>query len=131
MHNWGDPNVDWDGINDAARFIGVWLKKYARMEVRDYKEKYGTVRVYCSFGWQQIHSILYPGYVWIHKWWPHRLDMWFSYDTPFLKWLNRYIVVPIHVRLYRWRYQQAIKKWPHLREEILCCADWDEVLKGL
>lgn len=61
MHTWGDEGVDWDGINDAAEFIGTELKRRARIGVTQYKEKFGTVRVYCSLGWYNLHSIIYPG----------------------------------------------------------------------
>lgn len=38
-------------------------------------------------------------------------------------WYQRFI--------YRLAYKQAIKKWPDLKDEILCCADWEEYLGGL
>lgn len=130
MHDWSDEAVDWKGINDAAAFIAVWLRKYARLGVRDYKEKWGTVRVYCSIGFDCFHSVVWPGYVWIHTWWPYKFDLWLSYHTPILNLINR-IVTPIQCRLYRWRYRKAIEKWPHLRLEILCAADFPELLRGL
>lgn len=132
MHSWYDDNdpVDWDGINDAVPYIGEWLSKYARIRVRDYKEKYGTVRVYCSFGFDCFHAIIWPRHCWIHKLWPYKLDLWLSYHTPILKWINC-LVVPFQVRLYKWRYAKAVQKWPHLREEITCCADYHELLKDI
>jgi len=33
--------------------------------------------------------------------------------------------------VYRRAYKNAIEKWPHLKEEILKGADWDEFLQGL
>ena len=27
MHTYADENVDWEGINDAAAYIGYWLRK--------------------------------------------------------------------------------------------------------
>lgn len=128
MHDWSDENVDWNGINDAAGYIGYWLRKWVRMDVRDVKEKFGTVRVYCSFGWSSIYSIYRPGYCWYPEWWPVKLDLWLGYDTPIFKWLNK-IIIPIQIRAYRWRYRNAVRKWPHLREEIMCCADHQELLK--
>lgn len=130
MHNWGDENVDWDGIDDAGRYIGYWLKKWLRMEVRDIKEKFGTVRIYCSFGWQGVYSIYRPGYVWYPKWWPIKLDHWLAYDTPIFRWINR-IVVPLHARMYAWRYKKAVQKWPHLYNEIVSAADHGHVFDGI
>lgn len=129
MHDWSANNVDWDGINGAARFIGQWLRTWARMSVGDYKEKFGTVRVYCHFGWSTLYSIYRPGYMWIPTWWPYKLDLWFSYNTPFLKILNS-IAVPIQKNLYVWRYKKAVQKWPHLYDEIVTCADYGELFEG-
>jgi hypothetical protein len=33
--------------------------------------------------------------------------------------------------LYRKLYSDMVKKFPHLKEEIVCCADYDELLIGL
>lgn len=131
MHSWYDDKdpVDWNGINEAARYIAEWLRKWARMGVRDYKEKWGTVRVYCSFGFDCFHAVVYPGYCWIHKWWPYKLDLWISYHTPILKWINR-IVIPIQQKLYIWRYTRAVQKWPHLYNEIVSCADYGKLFDG-
>lgn len=132
MHNWGDERVDWKGINDAAEFIGTSLVKYGLMNVRDWKEKYGTVRVYVDFGWYSIHSITHPRHAFIR----YRRDsiLWkLNYSRSFNRvfQLVNYIVVPYHKWLYRYMYRKAIEKWPHLRAEILEGADDFELLKGL
>ena len=125
MHSWGDENVDWEGIDDAAYFIGHWLSTYARISVMQYKEKFGTVRVYCHFGLTGVYSLWRPGYVWYPKWWPVRLDIWLS-DTLLWRGLNR-IVVPLQQRAYAWRYKKAVEKWPHLHDEIVSMADYGEL----
>lgn len=130
MHNWGDENVDWQGIDDAGAYIGYWLRRWMRMDVRQVKEKFGTVRVYCSLGWSQFYSIFYPGYCWIKPWWPSKLDNWLSYHTPVMSWINR-IVIPVHRWAYAWRYKRAVQKWPHLYNEIVSCADWGELFDGV
>lgn len=128
MHSWGDEGVDWKGIDEAGWFIGGWLRRWVRMGVTQIKEKYGTVRVYCGFGWSTFYEIWRPGYAWAPTWYPWRLDMEISrFIMPIL---NR-IVIPIQKSAYRWRYKKAIQKWPHLKEEILDCADWNEELEGL
>lgn len=129
MHDWSEESVDWEGINAAASYIGLWLRKWARMQVRDYKEKYGTVRVYCSFGWNEFHDIVYPGYCWYRQYWPVALDHFLSYKTPLMRWINL-LVYPIHKYLYVWRYKKAVQKWPHLYREIVSAADWGKLFEG-
>jgi len=128
MHYWGDEGVDWNAINDAAYEIAMDLKKW-RIQVRDWKEKYGTVRIYCSLGWYQFHNITHPGHCFCrYPKWLWKLDC--RYFRRVFGIINRF-VIPLHIRAYRKAYKNAIKKYPHIREEILCCADWDELLKGL
>ena len=129
MHSWGDENVDWKGINSAAEFIGVNLRRWGRVNVRDYKEKFGTVRVYCSLGWHQFHSITHPG------WCGNQYPKWLWHldcrvGSKIIRPLN-YVILPYHIWLYRRLYSMAVKKWPHLRREILCMADYSDLLKGL
>lgn len=130
MHSWGDEDVDWKGINDAAGYIALWLRRWPRVGVRDFKEKYGTIRIYCSLGWGSIHEIWKPGYV-FNQYpfkWMRTLDVYLG--RKIMHWLN-FVVIPVHKQLYRWRYKKAVKKWGHLRTEILCAADFPELLKGL
>lgn len=129
MHDWGQEDVDWEGINDAAWYIAGWLRTWARLPVADYKEKFGTVRISCGFGWSQIYSIWRPHYHWVPTWWPHRFDLWLSYHTPLLTWINK-IIIPIHKAAYVWRYKKAVQKWPHLYKEIVSQADWGELFDG-
>jgi len=132
MHVWGDSGVDWEGINKCAEYIGLNLRKWGRVGVRDYKEKYGTVRVYCSLGWRSLFSITHPGWVSYkvagYPKWLMAFDIYvLSRIIPYLN----YIIVPYHKWLYRKLYKNCVKKYPHLREEILACADFDELLKDL
>ena len=128
MHTWGREGVDWAGIEDAAFEIGVFITRWGRMGVAQTKEKFGTVRVYCHFGWDCFHSIFYPYHHWIHKWWPYRLDLAMS---SLLMPLLNIVVVPYQKRIYRLAYKLAVKKRPHLLDEIMCCADWHEELEGV
>lgn len=128
MHSWGDEDVDWNGINDAAYYIAHWLKTWTRLNVLDYKEKFGTVRVYCSFGWYGVYSIWRPSYCWYPKWWPMRADMWIG-NTFLFRLLNR-LVIKVQHKAYAWRYKKAVEKWPHLRDEILSMADYGELFEG-
>lgn len=126
MHDWSDQNVDWEGISSAAEYIAMRLRRWGRVSVTDYKEKFGTVRVYCNLGWTQFHSVFKPGYVY-SQWprWLWSLDCRYGYRI--LQPLNR-IVVPFHAWLYTDTYKRAIRKWPHLRLEILNGADYSHLL---
>jgi hypothetical protein len=129
MHTWGEENVDWAGINDAAQFIAKRLQ-YWRVDVRDWKEKYGTVRIYCSFGLRWWQSLTHPGHVWLR--WPRWLNF-VNYPTPRspFYWLLRlvnYAIVPFHVWLYKRTYLEARRRWPHLAQEIYRGSDYSELL---
>jgi hypothetical protein len=130
MHHWNDGDkVDWKGINDAAEYIGTNLAKYGRMSA-DYKEKFGTVRVYVIFGWYQIHSITHPRYHYSQypKWLWHLDCNYGHYITAVLN----LVAIPYHKFLYRLLYKRAVRKWPHLRDEIIYSADYyDELLRGI
>lgn len=104
MHHWKDKNVDWSGLYDAAYYIATYLGRYGRIHVMDYKEKWGEVRVYILWGME---------------------DRWIPYSR-----LNP-ILIPYQKWIYRRAYANAIRKWPHLRNEILNGADWQELLEGL
>jgi hypothetical protein len=129
MHMWGDEDFDWKGLDQAIRFIDTNLVRWGRISVRQSKEKYGTARIYCSLGWHQFHSITHPRGVFNR--YPRLLwDLDCKYGSKIVRFLFGW-VVNYHCWLYRKVYSLAVKKWPHLKEEILCCADYDELLKGL
>lgn len=131
MHFWGDKDVDWDGIDNAASYIGEGLRRYGRVQVVQYKEKYGTVRVYTQgLGVSMLHQLWKPGHVYNRypfKW------MWAAdlYLGQYVCKILNVFFIPYHKWLYRRYYKKAIKKWPHLRVEILNCADYTVLLKGL
>lgn len=129
MHTWGDKGVDWHGISDSAEEIGDFLVKWGRVNVRDTKEKYGTVRVYLDFGWYQVHSITHPRSMFNrYPKWLWSLDC--KYFSRVFKYIN-YLVVPYHIWLYKLAYKRAVLKRPHLIAEIMYGADFDELLTGL
>jgi len=85
-----------------------------------------TARVYCGFGWYQLHSITHPGYVYSRypKW------LW-CFDIDYLSKIVR-IFNPLTVRyqmwIYRRAYELAFKKWPLIKEEIIDGADYPEII---
>lgn len=128
-HHWGEEGVDWEGINDAAEFLRTYMLK-RKLPVLQAKEKFGTVRVYCSFGLWGFHGIWYPGHA-FYRWdgWRRWLD--YTIGMKIMNFCNWLWIKKWHAKVYREAYRQAVEKWPHLSDEILCAADWDELLVGL
>lgn len=129
MHSWGDDFPYFQEVGEAADDIGLFLRRWGRLNVRQTKEKWGMVCVYCDFGWYQMHSITHPGYAFSQypKWfWKFDIDVLSRVIEP----LNK-IVVPFHKWLYRLAYKKAVRKYPYIQEEILRGADWPELLEGL
>ena len=130
MHTWGEKDFDWKGLNEAIHYIADGLVFWGRVNIWDYKEKFGTARISCSLGWHQLLSITHPRSHWNrYPKWLWNLDC--RYGTRLIPFLFNWVIVPYHKWLYRKLYQNAVRKWPHLREEILCCADYDELLEGI
>lgn len=130
MHQWGDDNVDWNGINDCCDYFWKVSRRYGRLGGQ-IKEKYGTVRFYASFGYYSLHSLIFPGYVYKHKSFPKwlwKLDIY--YISPFINKVFGKVLVKYQKFVYNYMYQQALKKWPHLEAEILTSADYPEFIKG-
>jgi len=133
MHSYYDLNadlVDWDGIDSAAKYIGQGLQKWGRVDVHQYKEKFGEVRVYCILGFYMFHQLIWPGYVYNQYPWKW---MWTAdvYLPRWFKWCVNRFAVPYHQWLYYHFYKRAVARWPHLHDEILACADYPKLLEGL
>lgn len=115
-------------LYDIACHIGRQLLR-ARIPVSDMKEKYGTIRVYCTFGWYNLHDVIYPGYHFNQfPRWVQRLDN--SLISTAVQHLSRW-VEPYQRNTYRKVYADAVKRWPHYRTAILIDAHWPELLEGL
>lgn len=114
-------------LDDIAYRMGEELL-FWRVPVRQTKEKYGTVRIYCGFGVDSLHGLIYPGYaynqfpVWLQK-----LD--FEVISPFIRksGLDR-LTSKLHMRIYRRVYKKYITKYPRYRNNILAGADYPELL---
>lgn len=128
MHQWGDENVDWKGIDECCDILYKYCYKYGRLGGQ-IKEKYGTVRFYAKFGWLSLHSLIYPGWAFSQfPNWLYKLDnrvigpvLRFFFERPFFWWQKQ---------VYNYAYQQCLKKYPHLKEEILSAADYPEFIAG-
>jgi hypothetical protein len=109
--------------------IGDYLVKYGRINVRQTKSKFGTIRVYCSIGCYSFYQLFKPRHVYV-TWpkWLYGLDL--KYGSFIMKYLNK-LIVPYHSFVYRRAYKKALEKYPELRSNILACPDFEELLKGL
>jgi hypothetical protein len=113
-------------LDEIAHEIGVFCRRWGRISVSQTKEKYGTVRVYCGFGYYSLHSLIFPGWVYKHPKFPKwlwSLDIY--YLSSIIGWFH-----PILYRYQTWIYSMAywkqIKKYPHLFDEITGSMDWPE-----
>lgn len=126
MHSWGDKDFDWKALDDAGRDLEKFCRRYGRLGLH-VKEKYGTLRAYTHFcSYPILHSLVYPGYVFnqFPKWlW--NLDC--SYLSPCLEWALPHIQ-KYQSFIYRKGYEKIVKKYPHIKKEIICCADYPELL---
>jgi len=114
----------------AAHFIHEYLVRYGRISVRQSKEKFGTVRVYCSLGYRGFFGLLNPGHVYVH--WPRWLNnLDWKIGRPFMLLVLNKLIVPYQKFIYRRAYKKAIEKYPAIRENILCAADYPNLLEGL
>lgn len=127
-HEWGEwPDKLFRDVENAAQEIGDYCRKWGRIQVTSTKEKYGSARVYCHFGLHQIHSISHPGYVYNqYPKWLWTLDC--NYGSKLLIPIQG-IVVKWQTYIYNKAYQKALKKYPHIRQEILSCADYREYIQ--
>ena len=127
MHVWGEEGVDWKGIDDAASYIALNLRRWGRIQVTDYKEKWGTVRVYCHFGCEALFWFVYPG--WVYYQWPDWVAKIDRSDISHFLWRAfERILVPYQVYVYKAVYNKAVKRWPHLRQEILTDCDYPDLV---
>lgn len=127
MHAWGGKFEYFREVELAAQEIGDFCKKWGRMGVWQTKEKYGTARVYCSFGLWGFHSLINPGYA-RNRWpsWLWKLDC--DYGTRVITPFN-WFIAHYQIFIYKIAYKRAIKKYPFIKKEILVCADYSEYLK--
>lgn len=131
MHSWGDDFQYFEDVGRCADEIGAFCVRWGRIGVTCTKEKYGTVRVYCILGAHSLHALLFPRYVFRHPTFPawlYRLD--YKLTGPAFRVLSR-PVSWYQSKIYRLAYYRALKRYPHIKEEILTDADYPEYLEGL
>lgn len=131
-HEWGDKDFDWEALGEAERLVRRVLRGF-RIGCST-KEKYGTLRcsVYPFVG--SLHSLLYPGYAY------NQLPEFIrgiddniiepAMTTRPLLWITEAVIAfQLHVG-YRLAYWLAMRKYPHIAEEICVDADYPEYIVG-
>lgn len=125
-HEWGDKDFDWKGLDDCCNIIITICRRYGRFGGQ-IKEKYGTIRFSSYMGYISLHSLIYPGYAWSQfPKWLWSFDIWYS--GPFLQKYFGKMIFWWQRKVYNYAYQKAVKKYPHLKDEILCDADFPEYI---
>ena len=128
MHQWGEKDFDWGGLDDAINIIHGTCVRWGRLGGQA-KEKFGQVRFYAGFGYLSLHNLIYPGYVYSQfRNWLWRIDI--SYIGPAMRFVFAKPWFWWQKMIYNYAYQKALKKHPHLRAEILWAADYPEFIKG-
>jgi hypothetical protein len=128
-HEWGD-DFDFSAVDQAAMLIERYCRRWGRIFIHG-KEKWGQVRCYVHIGgFNCLHTIIYPGYAYSQfpKWlWVFDID----YIRPLFRFLKiTKITTYWQIFIYNRAYQKALKKFPHIKFEILVAADHKEIIKG-
>lgn len=127
-HDWSEKDFDWKGLNDCLTILYRIARRYGRLG-GDIKEKWGQARFYARFGHLSLHTLVYPGYVYNQfPDWLWRLDC--AIIGPSLRFLFERLFARWQMKAYNTAYQRCLKKYPHLRAELLCGADWPELIRG-
>ena len=129
-HDWSNQDFDWGGLSKAMDIIRTYATDIGRVGGQ-LKEKWGQIRFYAHFagGWLNLHTIIYPGYVYCQfPKWLWNLDhnkyfrmLFIPFMKPFFLWQKYW---------YNKAYQMACKAYPHLKPEILFAADYPELIDG-
>lgn len=115
-------------LENIAHDIGTKLARYGRIGVRQTKEKYGSVRVYCGFGVDSLHSLLYPRRAYKHSEYP---DWLWSVDMKYISQaapLINALLIPYQEVVYKLVYRLAIIKHPDQINAIVSGADYSELI---
>lgn len=127
MHDWGDEDFDWKGLNDCVDII-YRISRYGFFSGQ-IKEKYGSLRWYAHFGHLSLHTLVYPGHMYSRfPNWLWKLDI--HYIGPFLRFFFEKPFVFWQKMVYNHAYQVCLKHHPNLRVAIICAADYPELIKG-
>lgn len=129
-HLWGDKWFEKNGkdLDEAIYYIITTWKRYGRIGSHG-KEKYGTFRDHAYFWDGGLHSLLYPGYVWIKiPFLYFKVDRYFI--MPFTKYTGLYrLGAWYQQQIYNYAIQKACKKYPDIVDELVSSLDGYSLVK--
>lgn len=113
-------------LDNIAQEIGDYCSKWGRIRVGDVKEKYGTVRVYVSFGVFSLHDIFFPRRYYRHPYYPKWLWTIDLYN-PLYSVLS-YLILPYQTWIYKRAYKKALNKYCSQTRAIIAGMDYPELI---
>lgn len=129
-HNWNDPWFEEHGgkLDESIYYIMDTWKAYARIGSHG-KEKYGTFRDHPYFWDGGLHSLMYPGYVWIK--YPF---IYFKLDHHIIKPFTKYTGIHklglwYQKQVYNYAIQKMCKKYPEITDELVASLDGYKLVK--
>lgn len=130
-HDWNEDSFDWHSLGKACNFF-LYLRSIGRVQISSTKEKYGTMRLEFLF-WaghyhEFMHSMIYPGRLFIK--WPYLVRLIDMYVfTPIARYSGLCRLVTMYQRLvFNVLTIIAVKKWPHIRYEIMSELEFRDLL---
>lgn len=123
-HNWGDSWPFWNDLDKCIDFVWWFSTKIGRFGGQT-KEKFGSLRFYVMFHYQ-LHDLFYPGHYYI-RWGKFGQFLDSIYTKPFFNPIRRLICV-YQEQIYKLIYWIAVRRWPHIMDEIVNSCDYDELL---
>jgi hypothetical protein len=128
-HQWGDTWFEEHGdkLDIAISYIMRTWKTYGRIGTHG-KEKYGTFRDHPYFWDGGLHSLLYPGYVWIK--WPLLYNFDWHVTKPFTKYTGLHkLGLWYQKQVYNFAIQRMCKIYPEITDELVSSLDGIEFVK--
>lgn len=132
MHSWGDSWPHWNQLHESiSRVMRRW-ERYGRIGSHG-KEKWGEFRHHPCFFDGTLFTLLYPGYVWIPKWYHWT---YFNLDSTWVRRLTYYSGIWFLITRYqRLVYELVlwleVRKYPEIKEELLIDKEdfkpWDKI----
>ena len=131
MHSWGEENFDWNVLNDAIHYVVCFCRRWGRLPLHG-KEKWGVMRLEGLYFGFSIIWLIWPGYMYCPKNCPkwlwtldqHLAHYWPLWNWPLYRILFNWWFIPYQVGILKLAHKRAVKKWPHLKAEIMDEYDW-------
>lgn len=122
-HDWNSDWLYFSDVEAAAEEISSFLRKWGRISAWG-KEKYGTCRVDCYLGGFCLHQMIYPGYTYSQfPNWLWILDCKYLSRILQLKPIY-YLLLKYQLFIYNLAYKKAVKRYPHIFDEIIEAASY-------